>query len=282
MEVVLRPVNDRFIQELVLPFLTRAMGDAPGAVEALAGHLADEQARFLCERLLSTALSGGLNAVDPEPWSELVDRLVFLQWGEVGGGAWSVMGFKAGYAGDWDEALHLALMVEDPKYPYWNAREARAVRDLWRLRPVADLGLASLIAGHWEPFPDFPPDRVFSTQGRGEYTPKVGFAFADWAWRPARTVAHWQVNLGRKLERLLTLELERLKLPSLPERDEVLAYWNGKAATPPALTVAFSGLGQRAAHWVVELGVLASHVREAAKDRTALAVLVTKGFSSRV
>jgi hypothetical protein len=46
--------------------------------------------------------------------------------------------------------------------------------------------------------------------------------------------------------------------------------------------VAFSGLGQRSASWVVELGVLASHVREAAMDRTALAVLVTKGVTSRL
>lgn len=281
MEVVLRPVNDRFVQERVLPFLTQAMSDAPGAVEALAEHLGDEQARFLCERLLSTALSGGLGAVDPEPWAELVDRLVFLQWGE-GPSGWEVVGLKAGYAGDWDEALHLALMVEDASYPYWDAREARAVRDRWRLRPVANVGLASLIAGHWEPFPRFPPDRVFSTQGRGEYTPRAEFAFADWAWRPARTVAHWQVNLGRKLERLLTRELERLRLPSLPEREEVLAYWTGAASTPPPLTVAFSGLGPRSANWVMELGVLASHVREAAKERTALSVLVTKGLSSRV
>lgn len=280
MEVVLRPVNDRFFQELVLPFLTRAMGDAPGAVEALAGHLGDEHGRFLCERLLSTALSGGLGAVDPEPWAELVDRLAFLQWGE-GHAGWQVVGQTAGYAGNWDEALHLALMVEDAKYPYWSAREARAVRDSWRLRPVADLGLASLIAGHWEPFPDFPPDQVFSTQGRGEYSPRAGFAFADWAWRPTRTVAHWQVNLGRKLERLLTREQERLKLETLPERDEVLAYWSGKVPTPPALTVAFSGLGQRSASWVQELGVLASHVREAAKERMALSVLVTKGLNAR-
>lgn len=280
MEVVLRPVNDRFFEGLVLPFLTRAMGDAPGAVEALAGHLADEQGRFLCERLLSTALSGGLNAVDPEPWAELVDRLIFLQWGE-GRAGWQVVGQKAGYAGDWDEALHLALMVEDPKYPYWDAKESRAVRDMWRLRPVAEMGLASLIAGHWEPFPEFPPDRVFSTQGRGEYSPRTKFAFADWAWRPARAVAHWQVNLGRKLEKLLAREQARLNLASLPEWDEVLAYWNGKVPAPPALTVAFSGLGQRSTSWVVELGVLASHVRETAKDRTALSVLVTKGFSSR-
>ena len=281
MEIVLRPISDRFFQEAVLPFLTRAMGDASGALEGLVGLLGDEQTRFHCERLLSTELQGGLGSVEPEAWAELVDRLVFLQWGE-GPSGWEVVGLKAGYAGDWDEALHLALMVEDPSYPYWNAREARAVRDTWRLRPVADRGLASLIAGHWEPFPHFPPDRVFSTQGRGEYTPNAEFAFADWAWRPARTVAHWQVNLGRKLERLLTRELERLRQPSLPEREEVLAYWNGKAPTPPPLTVAFSGLGQRSTTWVVELGVLASHVREAAKDRTALSVLVTKGLSSRL
>ncbi|MBU8896305.1 hypothetical protein DRW03_27875 [Corallococcus sp. H22C18031201] len=281
MDVVLRPINDRFLQELVLPFLTRAMGDAAGALESLGVHLGDAQARVLCERLVATSVPGGVNSVDTDAWMDLVDRLVFMPWREDPAG-WDVGGMHEGYADDWDEALHVALMVEDPAYPYWEAREARAVRDAFRLRPRGDMGLASLLAGQWEPFPEFPPDRVFATQGRGEYQPRERFAFADWAWRPARAVAHWQVNLPRKLERLMSREQERMRLSSLPERDEVLGYWLGKVSQPPPLTVAFSGLGPRAASWIRELGALTAHVRSAAQTRQGLASLVTRGTTVRL
>lgn len=281
MEIVFRPIHDGFFQEGVLPFLTRCMGDAPGALEGLMGVLGDEPSRFLCERLLSTASPGGPGGLEQEPWVELVDRLVFQQWHE-GAGGWELEGPRAGYAGDWDEALHLALMMELPDYPYGHAREARVVRDAFRLKPQAGLGLASLMAGVWEPFPQFPPDQLFSTQGRGEYVPKKGLAFADWAWRPAHAVASLQADLGNKLERLLTRELERLKLPSLPERDELLAWWTGKAQHPPPLAVVFSGLGPRAPDWIQELGVLCGHVREAAREQAALVSLVTKGADVRL
>ncbi|WP_342378892.1 hypothetical protein NVS55_05745 [Myxococcus stipitatus] len=281
MDVVLRPINDRFFHEQVLPFLSRAMGDASGALESLLDALGDGQSRMLCERMLSTALPGGLGSVDADPWADLVDRLAFLSWKESPTG-WEVGSDQAGYADAWDEALHLALMLEEPNYPYWDTRAAREVRDGFRFRPLADMGLASLLAGHWDPFPEFPPDRVFSTQGRGEYFPSERFAFADWAWRPARAVAHWQVNLPRKLERLMAREQERMRLPSLPERDEVLAYWLGKQAQPPPLTVAFSGLGPRAAGWMRELGTLTAHIRRAAMGKQGLAALVTKGTSVRI
>ncbi len=281
MEIVLRPIHDRFFQEAVLPFFAHALGDASGALAGLAGLLGDEQTRFLCEQLASSASSGGLSGLEPESWAELVDRLVFQQWreGEVG---WEIEGQRAGYAGDWDEALHLALMVEQPDYPYASAREARAARDAFRLKPQAELGLASLMAGVWEPFPAFPPDQIFSTQGRGAYVPRGGFAFADWSWRSAREVALWNASLPRKLDRLLTREQERLKLPSLPERDELLAWWAGKASQPPPLAVVFSGLGPRAPSWIQELGVLCAHVREATREQAALVSLVTKGVEVRV
>jgi hypothetical protein len=278
MEIVLRPVSDRFFQEAVLPFLTQAMGDAAGALEWLQGQLGDDQTRFMCERLASSAMPGGPGALEPEPWTDLVERLIFMQWQE-GPAGWEIQGQRAGYAGDWDEGLHLALMMEQADYPYANAREARAVRDAFRLKPRGDLGLASLMAGAWEPVPEFPPDQIFSTQGRSGYVPREGVAFADWAWRPGRTVAHWHLNLQRKLERLVSREQERLKLASLPERDELLAYWLGKASQPPPLAVAFSGLGPRAPSWLLELGVIAGHVREAAQAQAALVSLVTKGFA---
>jgi hypothetical protein len=281
MEIVLRPVSDRFFQEAVMPFLTRAMGDAPGALEWLQGQLGDEQTRFMCERLLSTAMPGGAGGLEPEPWTDLVERLIFIPWRE-GAAGWEIQSPRAGFAGDWDEALHLALMMEQPDYPYANPREARAVRDGFRLKPRGDQGLVSLIAGAWEPVPEFPPDQIFSTQGRGGYVPREGVAFADWAWRPGRAVVNWHLNLQRKLERLITREQERLKLASLPERDELLAYWMGKAPHPPPLAVAFSGLGPRAPSWLLELGVIAGHVREAALEHSALVSLVTKGVEVQV
>jgi hypothetical protein len=281
MDVVLRPINDRFFHEQVLPFLNRALGDATAALEGLLDALADGQSRMLCERMLSTAVPGGLGSVDAEPWAELAERLAFQLWRESPGG-WEVGGLQAGYADSWDEALHLSLMLEEPNYPYWDPKAARELRDSFKLRPLADVGLASLLAGQWDPFPEFPPDRVFVTQGRGEYFAGGRFAFADWAWRPARAVAHWQVNLPRKLERLLACEQERMRLSSLPERDEVLAFWMGKVPHPPPLTVSFSGLGPRAAGWIRELGALTSHVRQAATAKQGLAALVTKGSGVRV
>ncbi len=176
-----------------MPFLTRAMGDAPGALEWLQGQLGDEPTRFMCERLLATAAPGGLGGLEHEPWMDLVERLIFVPWSE-GAGGWVPRSPRAGYAGDWDEALHLALMMELPDYPYANAREARAVRDAFRLKPRGDQGLASLMVGAWEPMPEFPPDRIFSTQGRGGFVPREGLAFADWAWRPERAVVNWHAE----------------------------------------------------------------------------------------
>lgn len=281
MEIVLRPVHDQFFQQVVLLFFSRAMGDACAALEGLAGLLGDEQSRFLCEQLASSASPGGLSVLEPESWAELVDRLVFQQWNE-GAAGWEIEGQRAGYAGDWDEALHLALMMEQADYPYANARESRAARDAFRLKPRGEMGLASLMAGVWEPFPEFPPDQIFSTQGRGTYVPRAGFAFADWSWRPAREVALWNAGLRSKLDRLLTREQGRLKLPSLPERDELLGWWLGKAPQPPPLAVVFSGLGPRAPSWIQELGVLCAHVREAHREQAALVSLVTKGVDVRI
>jgi hypothetical protein len=279
MELVLRPVSDRFFNEQLLPFLALCMSDSAQALQALQAQLEDEPSRLLCERLLSTHGGGGLGGMEQELWMELVDQLTFRQWA-LGASGWRMVGQQVGYAGSWDEALHLALMLEDPSYPYWDARMARGRRDSFRLHPLTELGLASLMGGQWEPFPAFPPDRIFSTQGRGEYVPRESYAFADWSWRPSRTVAHWQQGLERKLVRLLERERERLKPVELPETDEVLAYWQGRAAEPPALTVTFSGLGQRAASWVLELGVLTAHLRQAARDQAGLVALVTRPGSA--
>lgn len=273
MELVLRPVNDRFFHEQVLPFLTLAMSDSAQALRVLRERLADKAGGQLCERLLSSHLGGGLGGVEQEPWLDLMDRLTFQQWAP-GSSGWEVVGQRAGYAGDWDEALHLALMVEDASYPYWDTRAGHGRREGFRRHPLAGLGLASLIGGQWEPFPEFPPDRIFSTLGRGNHVPRERYAFADWAWRPASTVARWHEELEHKVERLLAREKARLAPVEPPDLDEVRAYWLGQAPHPPALSVIFSGLGQRSASWIQELGVLMSHLREAARERSGLVTLV--------
>ncbi|WNZ63330.1 hypothetical protein QEG98_06155 [Myxococcus sp. MxC21-1] len=82
-------------------------------------------------------------------------------------------------------------MVEEADYPYWDARGSRDVRDRFRFRPREDVGLASLLAGLWEPFPEFPPDGVHHP-GSGRILPGTRYAFADWAgarrrrWRTGR------------------------------------------------------------------------------------------------
>ena len=87
----------------------------------------DEHTRFLCERLLATASPG-----DRARWSRSPGRSWWIGSSSSSGArapGWELVGHRAGYAGDWDEALHLALMVEQPDYPYGEPREARAVRE---------------------------------------------------------------------------------------------------------------------------------------------------------
>lgn len=279
MELVLRPVNDRFFHEQVLSFLALSMSDSSKALQSLVGQLADGETRGLCERLLASHGGGGLGGVEQSPWTTLVERLTLLEWG-AGPSGWQVMGERVGYAGDWDEALHLALMLEDPSYPYGDARASHGRRESFRAHPSAGLGLASLLGGQWEPFPSFPPDRVFSTLGRGGYVSREQYAFADWSWRPARTVALWHEGLEDKLVRLLERERERLALADMHALQEPLAYWLGKASQPPVTTAVFSGLGERSASWVKQLGALTSHVREAAQEEAGLVTRVTPPLSA--
>ena len=279
MELVLRPVNDRFFHEQVLSFLSLSMSDSARALESLLGQLADPQSRALGEHLLGSHMGGGLGGVAPAPWTALVDRLTFLEW-SPGDAGWQVLGQRRGYTRDWDESLHLALMLEDASYPYWDARASHGRREGLRALPAADLGLASLLCGQWEPFPAFPPDRVFSILGRGGYVPREHFAFADWSWRPARTVVQWAGELEGKLRRLLEREQARTRHGDAAERDELLAYWQGALTQPPAAAWAFSELGERSASWITGLGELVSHVREAAEEEAGLVMRVVAPLSA--
>jgi hypothetical protein len=278
MDLVLRPVNDRFFHEQVLSFLSLAMSDSAGAVQTLLGQLDDDESRLLGGKLLASHIGGGLGGVEQVPWVALVDRLTQLQW-EPGPSGWRVLGERAGYVGDWDEALHLALMLEDPSYPYTEARASHGRREGFRRYPVADLGLASLIGGQWEPFPAFPPDRVFSTRGRGEYASRQQYAFADWAWRPASTVVQWSAQLESKLLRLLERERERLKPAEPPELEAVRSFFLGHSSECPELPEIL--VGSRGGSWAQRIGALAALVREAAREEAGLVAHVMRPLNEK-
>ncbi len=81
-------------------------------------------------------------------------------------------------------------------------------------------------------------------------------------------------RLPTLFDRLLRREAARLPV-EIPEVPEISAYWAGKVAEPPLLTVAFSGLGRQSAGWVRELGDLSAVIRAAARGRMGLTALAT-------
>lgn len=274
MDVVIRPVNDGFLRKVVFPAFEAGVLDANSGVELLLKQVRDPPTRVSLEILVDGGLEGSFFGLDSERWVDSVYRLLFLEWVQ-GKDGWHVASEYVGYAGDWHETMHLALMLEHPRYPYWDEREASAVREACVDAPYADLGLAALVCGLWDPFPSFPPDQAVSTVGRGAYHPAEEVAVADWCYRPADAVAHWDQQLAGKLSRLLKREEMRLRPLEMPESNEILDYWLGHAAEPPVLSVAFSGLGRRAAEWVRDIGALVRQVHAAAEAGQGLTTIVT-------
>lgn len=274
MDVVIRPVNDAFLRKVAFPAFEAGVLDASAGVELLLKHVKDTDTRVALEILVDSGLEGSFFGLDSERWMDSVYRLLFLEWVKKRDG-WYVASEYVGYAGDWHETLHLALMMEHPRYPYWDEREAAAVREACIDAPYADLGLAALVCGLWDPFPSFPPDQVLSTVGRGAYHPAEEVAVADWCHRDAETVAYWDQQLANKLSRLLKREEKRLSPLELPEANDILAYWLGEVPEPPVLTVAFSGLGRRAAEWVRDIGALVRQIRMATGSEQGLTAIVT-------
>jgi hypothetical protein len=166
-------------------------------------------------------------------------------------------------------------MLQDPSYPYADAQAAERFRDEW-LGKVIKSGPVALVAGIWDPFPPFPPDQVLVTVGRSTYAPSEDLAIADWSYRPSHAVKAWERRLDDQLRNLVGRERSRLGPVSLRESDELLAYWMGQIPEPPALSVAFSGLGPTASAWVREVGELSRLIRNAAAARHGLTSLVTR------
>ncbi len=114
-------------------------------------------------------MGGSFFGLVDDEWLELVHVLLFSEWERRSDG-WHVAGEHPGYAANYELALHVALMLQDPSYPYADARAAERFRDEW-LGKVIRSGPVALVAGIWDPFPTFPPDQVLVTVGRSTYAP---------------------------------------------------------------------------------------------------------------
>jgi hypothetical protein len=278
MDAVIRPVNDQFLHQVAFPAFKAGVVDATAGIEILLERVRDEGVRNTLELILDHGREGSFFTLDAARWLDAVYRLLFCEWSKEAKG-WRVGGESVvGYAGDWHETLHLALMLEDPSYPYWNERGAAAARNACIELPGANLGIASLVCGLWDPFPSFPPDQVLSTVGRGWYRREAQVAVADWSYRPAKVVEQWSKQLSTKLGRLLKRERARIHPLEMPEEMDILDFWMGQLPEPPLLTVAFSGLGQQASDWVRDIGLLVRQVRSAAAmERGLTATVAARG-----
>lgn len=277
MDIVIRPVNDRFLEDVVFPAFEAGMADGRAALERLQGAVADERVRTLAELLLDRSNGPLRELADSDEWTELVYRLLFWEWVASPEGWQASSPYTGGYAGPWLDTVHLALMLEHPRYPYWDIQESQLLREACVASPTPDLGLAAFLCGLWEPVPRFAPHELLASSGeqRGSFRPG-SLAVADWACRSAAQVSFWSHQLSTKLGRLLKREEVRLRPLDVPESADILSYWTGKVPEAPMLGVAFSGLGEQATRWVEELGALVRTVRAAAAAGQGLTAVVSR------
>ena len=272
--VILRPVNDRFLEDVAFPAFSLGVIDAGAGLARLLQGMADSRTQWLVEQVLDRTVGGSFFGLDDDQWLEALHRVLFAEW-QLTGSGWTAVSEHPGYAGKYEHALHAALMLQEPAYPYWDPRAAEAFQAEWLGRVIRS-GLVALVAGIWDPFPPFPPDQVRVTVGRSLYRPADNAALADWSFRSSYAVKAWGGRLKEQVEKLMEREQKRLGRVSVPEVQELLAYWLGTLPSPPTLTVAFSGLGADAQAWVREVGQLAQQIREAAAQDFALTSLVTR------
>jgi hypothetical protein len=273
-EVIIRPVNDEFLTEVVFPTFELGVIEAEPALERLQTQLNDEESRVNLELLLDKGVRGGFWGLEDSRWFEVCYRLLFWDWIHDGDG-WTITDPFVGFAGKWEDTLHLSLMLEDQRYTYEKPHEAREERKAFFARPDTRRGLSSLICGAWDPVPQFPPDQVMLQVGEGIFRPDENVARADWSWRPLDKVNQWAAQLPNALSRLLSREAQRLRPIDAPEKHEILEYWLGRIEEPPVLAVSFSGLGPETSMWIREIGQLARVIRNAAAAERGLTSVVS-------
>lgn len=283
MEVVLRPSNDLFLTEVVFPAFQLGVVDATPGLEHLIERVGDPDTRVLLELVLDNCGRDTFFGLDDARWNQALYRLLFFEWAPDDHG-WLCTTPALGFAGPWEETFHLALMLEDPTYPYADDAKAGEYRRAFWGTPKKEHGLATLMCGVWDPVPRFPPDQVLTVEGHGQYSPQHGIARADWSWRSTITVNRWAAKLPGVLSRLLEREVQRLKPVTPPEKHEILEYWLGRVPDPPVLAVSFSGLGPRAMDWIRDIGQLARVLRLAAAQQQGLTAVLgvpNRGRDSR-
>ena len=274
MNLVIRPVHDVFLEEVAFPAFAVGVVDAASGLGKLLEWIGDERVSWQLGRVLDRTVGGSFFGLVDDEWLELVHVLLFSEWERRHDG-WHVAREHPGYAASYELGLHVALMMQDPSYPYADENAAERFREDW-LGRVIKSGPVALVAGIWDPFPPFPPDQVLVTVGRSTYAPAEDLAIADWSYRPSHAVRSWERRLHEQLRNLLGRERSRLGSVSLRESDELLAYWSGQLPEAPTLSVAFSGLGPTAGAWVREVGELSRLIRNAAAAGHGLTSLVTR------
>lgn len=279
MEVVLRPVNDAFLKSVVFPAFEQGVVEAAPAIEFLLRELNDEQTRIQLEMLLERGIEGSFFGLEDESWSQACYRLVFHEWVRESQG-WGMSQLYQGYAGDLEETLHFALMLEDATYPYADPARAQGHRERFVEQPDLRMGLSSLVCCAWDPMPRFPPDQVLTASGQGVYRPQERVVRADWCWRPMHAVNGWAARLPNLLSALLQREATRLKPVVAPERHELLQHWLGHLEQPPILAVSFSGVGPGASTWIREIGSIAKVIRSCAVMDQGLTAVISRHRSA--
>ena len=104
-------------------------------------------------------MGGSFFGLDDDDWLEALHRVLFAEWRDAGEG-WTVVAEHAGYAGKYEHALHAALMLQEPAYPYWDPRAAETFQTDWLGRVIRS-GLVALVAGIWDPFRPSPRTRCW-------------------------------------------------------------------------------------------------------------------------
>lgn len=279
MDVVIRAVNQRFLEEVVFPVFERGSTDSAGALAHLLDVIEEPHTRLQIEALLDRSAEGGWGEVDMDRFQEVVYSLLFHEWQRTATG-WERIPHLEAYAGRLDLTVHLAMMLTDPTYPYWDPEAAKKEREGIVAPPYLERGLPAFVSGMWDPAPAFAPGEVLTTRGTNIYRPSEGFALADWSWRNRDTVQEWSSELPRALRALMQREVERLRPVDVPEAQEVVDYWLGKSAHAPQLVVAFSGLGETSTQWVREIADLAAQLRKAGARERGLTAIITGGHRS--
>ena len=72
MEVVLRPVNDQFLKEIVFPAFKAGVVDAVPALEFLLHNLQDDDTCVTLELMLDRGVEGSFFGLTDERWSKVV------------------------------------------------------------------------------------------------------------------------------------------------------------------------------------------------------------------